>query len=673
MRKISINSSLACLNAQNKARLLAMLKQNAKSEHLSELLQNAVDKYPNQVALEQGETQLTYLDLQSHVEKLASYLHNTGMYRGDFVLVHMERSIDFVITVLAIMHIGAVFVPMDISSPIQRLLYIAENTQARFIICDEISAKVDHLGIECPICFNETKLSMTETESAKQEAQHFKEGSDLAYVIYTSGSTGLPKGVLVEHHSVMHLLESTRTLFDFDQHDVWLLFHSHAFDFAIWELFGALFYGAKLVVSDPNCARNIKLLHQTILDKKVTILNQTPFVFKELQRKFIENHSEYALKYVIFGGDKLDIRDLLPHKSFYQKCGIKLVNMFGITEATVHASFKLFSLDNVVQAQSIIGLPIPGYEFYLCSDDKALVADGEPGTLFIGGPGLARGYLGEESLTREKFVELSIQGQKKRVLNTGDQLVKTPEGEYVYLGRVDNQVSIRGVRVELDEINVHLAQLRFVQSAQTLVLEENGTQRLISFLCINEDFGDDWKELTYDHLRHTLNERVIPSELIKIDVFPITSNGKLDKAALLDESVAKRVLVAPRNELEERVFEAWKGVLNLEEFSVFDNFYGLGGDSIKALQVLENLSSIMPSLTLADFLQRASVAELVEFIKAKTVGSQVTSHQIEIVDHSGAVSQAEEMSIIEQIAALDDEEVYAMLNKEEMVGKEANV
>ena len=425
---------------------------------------------------------------------------------------------------------------------------------------------------------------------------HIGTRDDLAYVIYTSGSTGVPKGVEVSHYNVARLFDSTHALFNFSERDTWSLFHSCAFDFSVWEMWGALLYGGRIVVVPFNTSRSPVDFYRLLSDERVTILNQTPSAFRQFSAA--EENAPRALplfiRLVIFGGEALDTLSLKPWFDRHGDRSPLLVNMYGITETTVHVTYWPLSKYDLTRT-GLIGHPIPDLQLHILDENLQPVPVGVAGEIFVGGAGVARGYLRRPELTAERFIPDPFSSEPgARLYKTGDRARRLIDGNHEYLGRSDAQVKIRGFRVELGEIEAVLDQHPDVQSSAVAALSDaTGQNRLWAFFVPRVASAPEIPDLKRFLAAH-LPEHMMPAGFTRIQSLPLTPNGKLDRSAL-SRSVPRQIqepsFVAPRTPGEEVLTGIWAGVLELERVGVHDDFFSSGGHSLLALQLLHAINS----------------------------------------------------------------------------------
>src|SRR6202043_682637 len=431
---------------------------------------------------------------------------------------------------------------------------------------------------------------------------------NLAYIIYTSGSTGKPKGVMVTHACVERLFAATQQTYDFNTQDVWTLFHSYAFDFSVWEIWGALLYGGRLVVVPYEVSRTPEQFHDLLVREGVTVLNQTPSAFRQLAKVDIPSSRTLALRQVIFGGEALALQELTSWFDKHADRHPKLVNMYGITETTVHVTYGPVLATDLERTGtgSPIGRPIANTQLYVLDEQMELVPVGTNGELYIGGAGLARGYLKRAGLTAERFVANPFGPAGSRLYRTGDLARYRPDGTLEYLGRIDHQVKIRGYRIELGEIETTLLSRPQVQHAVVMARQDEpgGETRLVAYVVSTAGTTADPGELRA-HLKKSLPDYMVPARFVQLEALPLTASGKLDRTALPPPDatpLAASRYVAPRTPTEELLVGIWQQVLGIEPIGIHDNFFELGGHSLLATQVIarvrEQLHVEMPLRTL---------------------------------------------------------------------------
>ncbi|TVT53851.1 amino acid adenylation domain-containing protein [Amycolatopsis rhizosphaerae] len=531
---------------------------------------------PDRVAVVSGDAQATYGAVLTRASRLAAHLVASGVGADSVVGVFLDRGVEQIVAVVAVQLAGGAYLPIDTGYPPERVGYLLEDSGATVLITDR--EMVAGVVVVVPPSADGGVLPEVRV-SADQ----------LGYVIYTSGSTGNPKGVLVAHRQAARLFDATRDWFGFGPDDVWTLFHSIAFDFSVWELWGALAHGGRLVLVDEDTRRSPEEMAVLLGEQAVTVLNQTPSAFFPLSHTILtEDRPVPALRAVIFGGEALPVEQLADWVNHFGDQHPQLVNMYGITETTVHVTHRpLTARDVIPGGGSVIGRPIPDLRVYLLDRRLRPVPPGVVGELYVGGAGLARGYLGRPALTAERFIpDPFATTPGARLYRTGDLARATHHGELIYIGRSDQQVKIRGYRIEPGEIETALRTHPDITAAAVLVHETTpGNKRLTAYLqtTTNPDIND-----IRQHVQTTLPPHMAPANYIILDRFPLTTNGKVDYAALPEPSGERTGLVAytpPEGEIETRLAEVWQHVLHTTPIGRHDNFFTLGGHSLLAVRL----------------------------------------------------------------------------------------
>lgn len=566
-------------------------------------VEQQVERSPHRVAISMGAEALTYRELNERANHLAHYLRAQGVVADQLVGISLERSLEMVIAILAVLKAGGAYVPIDPANPEERIRFILDDAGVALLLTQSSVAAQIPAGRHKALLLDQMQAELAVQPSHNPEP--LADGDSRAYVIYTSGTTGKPKGVLIPHSNVIRLFTATEQWYSFDEHDVWTIFHSFAFDFSVWEMWGALFYGGRAIVVPSRVAKSTEDFFELVCNEGVTVLNQTPSAFTQFIR-FDEYTREekpdlaarLKLRYVIFGGEALDFSALQKWAAYHGVEHPMLINMYGITETTVHVTYHRILEDDLDRRQSLIGRPIPDLDLYILDQHLNPVPIGVPGELHVGGQGLAHGYLNRTDLTDQRFIPSPFgfgverdKGLYKRLYKTGDVGRYLPNGVVEYMGRIDHQVKIRGYRIELGEIESTISQCAGVRESVVLAREDvPGDKRLVAYVAADEG-ALDLSALKAD-IRKLLPEYMVPSAYVVLSAFPLTVNGKIDKRALPvpdDAAVPKNEYLAPRNETEEVLAEIWQEVLNLEKVGVRDNFFDIGGHSLLATQVVSRV------------------------------------------------------------------------------------
>ena len=583
---------------------------------LHQAFERQVERTPENIALTFADEQLSYQELNARANQLAHYLRKQGVGPDVLVGLCLERSTEMIVALLAILKAGGAYLPIDPAYPRERFAFMLADAQAKVLLT---SAGLPARGpVEATTVFLVDRDWKTVAQESKANPEPNCLPENLAYVIYTSGSTGKPKGVPVTHRNVARLFEITDESFAFGEDDVWTLFHSAAFDFSVWEIWGALLYGGRLVVVPYWISRAPDDFLDLLIRERVTVVNQTPSAFRQLVRvATAQPKADLALRYVIFGGEALELQSLKPWFDRYGDRAPRLINMYGITETTVHVTYRQLTVTDLEQnSGSVIGRPLGDLRVYLLDRRQQLAPIGVPGEIYVGGAGLSRGYLQRLDLTAERFVPDAFSNLSgARLYRSGDRARYLANGDLEYLGRVDRQVKVRGFRIELGEIEAVLRQTPGVQDCVVLANDNaSGQTNLVAYLVL-EVAGSlevqEWRNFAQAHLP----DYMMPSFFVPLESIPLTANGKLDERALPlpgeSPTAATSAFVAPRSDTEEKLANMWGELLGREQIGVNDNFFELGGHSLLATQVVSRVrDTFQVRVSLRSFFEHPTVAAL---------------------------------------------------------------
>ncbi|WP_240282844.1 pyoverdine non-ribosomal peptide synthetase PvdD [Pseudomonas aeruginosa] len=590
-------------------------REYAVQSTLQQRFEEQARQRPQAVALILDEQRLSYGELNARANRLAHCLIARGVGADVPVGLALERSLDMLVGLLAILKAGGAYLPLDPAAPEERLAHILDDSGVRLLLTQ------GHLLERLP---RQTGVEVLAIDGlvldgyAESDPLTTLSADNLAYVIYTSGSTGKPKGTLLTHRNALRLFSATEAWFGFDERDVWTLFHSYAFDFSVWEIFGALLYGGRLVIVPQWVSRSPEDFYRLLCREGVTVLNQTPSAFKQLMAVACSADmatQQPALRYVIFGGEALDLQSLRP---WFQRFGDRqpqLVNMYGITETTVHVTYRPVSeADLEGGLVSPIGGTIPDLSWYILDRDLNPVPRGVVGELYIGRAGLARGYLRRPGLSATRFVPNPFPGGAgERLYRTGDLARFQADGNIEYIGRIDHQVKVRGFRIELGEIEAALAGLAGVRDAVVLAHDGVGGTQLVGYVVADSaEDAERLRESLRESLKRHLPDYMVPAHLMLLERMPLTVNGKLDRQALPqpDASLSQQAYRAPGSELEQRIAAIWAEILGVERVGLDDNFFELGGHSLLLLMLKERIGdTCQATLSISQLMTHASVAE----------------------------------------------------------------
>ena len=561
---------------------------------LHEIFTARAREFPERTAVSDASRSLSYAQLDAASSQLAARLRQEGVKDGMLVGMCLTRSVDLVISLLGILKAGGAYVPVDPQYPGKRVEHIVRDSGMSLLI-----GELDDL----PRSPSLRVLSLADLLAGPpleplSDVDRRNPDSAAAYVIYTSGSTGEPKGVLVAHGNVSRLLESTQREFAFNEHDVWSMFHSIGFDFSVWEIWGALAHGGHVAVVPYDVSRSPTAMRQWLVDQGVTVLSQTPSAFRGLDEADRQPGAPLALRYVVFGGEALPATVLRPWVERHGDQKPALINMYGITEATVHTTFKrVLGQDLESAAMVSIGAPLDGWRLNLLDADRQPVPQGTAGELYIEGAGVALGYLNRPALDAERFVQLP--DRPGRAYRTGDLVVLGDDGEYRYAGRCDEQLKIRGFRIEPGEVEACLQTSPAVAAAHVAGHDYgNGDWRLVTYVVPTQGV-QAWNEQTRSEVAAlvaaSLPDYMRPSAYIPLAQLPVTAHGKIDKQRLPSpDSVAATAQHADEaglTEQEQFVLKVWSQDLGLKNIGLNDDFFDFGGTSLALIRSLSTFKA----------------------------------------------------------------------------------
>ncbi|MFE4976926.1 amino acid adenylation domain-containing protein, partial [Kitasatospora sp. NPDC056651] len=616
-------SALDLLDADEHAALTARPADTVETPRpLHELFAEQAAHTPGAVAVVSGEHTLDYAELDARADRLARRLVALGVGPETLVAVCLERGIELLPALLGILKAGGAYVPLDPAVPDARIDYVLRDSGARVLLTQEAHAtRLSALHDGELVVLDRPREPLREPAVATLPAV---DPGQLAYVIHTSGSTGRPKGVAVTHRNVARLLTTARRRFAFDADDVWSLCHSYAFDVSVFEMWGALLHGGRLVVVPQEVTRDPSELLDLLVGQRITVLSQTPSAFRGLVAAAAADDprlGRLALRAVVFAGERLDAPELAPWVERLGEAGPRLVNMYGITETTVHSTcHRVGAADLDPLAGNSIGRPLDDLALHLLDEHGRPVPTGARGEIHVGGAGVTRGYLGRPGLTAARFVPDPFGAPGERLYRSGDLARRGPDGSLEFLGRADDQVKVRGHRVEPGEVAVALAAVPGVREAAVVVREG----RLVGYAVPSGEALPGAGELRAA-LARSLPEYLVPSLFVALERLPLTANGKLDKRALpAPELDLVAEYVAPSTPAEERMARIWAEVLDLPRAGAADSFFDLGGDSIRAVALVGALRAQGMDAAVRDVFAGRTVAGLTALLAERPALSTAT-------------------------------------------------
>ncbi|HYP25634.1 MAG TPA: amino acid adenylation domain-containing protein [Blastocatellia bacterium] len=652
--------SLDMLGEDEKHRLLIDWNDTATDypahRSICELVEEHARRTPEAVAVALGDERLTFSELDRRANRLGNYLRRAGVGPDSLVGICAERSLEMIVGLLGILKAGGAYVPLDPRNPLERMSAILEETQAPLVLTQE--RLLDRLPASAGQIFClDSEWGAVASESEEPPASGVTP-DNLAYVMYTSGSTGRPKGVAVTHRNVVRLIKRTNFA-DFDSGQVFLQYAPISFDASTFEIWGSLANGARLVVM-PAGSPTLSELGRVIRENRVTTLWLTAALFHAMVDERLQDLR--GLKQLLAGGDVLSISHVEKAAAELPSCA--LINGYGPTESTTFACCYKVPDEPGFAGSVPIGTPISNTQVYILDTELRPVPCGMPGELYIGGDGLARCYHNRPDITAERFVPDPFGREPGgRLYRTGDRVAYRRDGNIEFLGRGDRQVKVRGFRIELDEIESILSGHPSVREvAVTASGDEAGDKRLAAYV-VAASTGEALAGELREYLRAKLPEFMVPSTYVLLEEMPMTPSGKVDRKRLPEPSSVRPQagpeFAAPASTLERTLAEIWADVLGVEEIGVDDNFFDLGGDSLRSVQVIAQAEERGLNIELEQLFLRQTIRELVEHIGVgEAVAGRVEARPFSLISEQDRVKVPGDVEDAYPLARLQAGMVY---------------
>lgn len=615
--------------------------------NICELFFKLATKEPDKVAIIFGDEKISYSDLANLANNIAASLYQIGIRPGSLVGINLKRSSNLIAAIIAILKVGAGYVPLDVSFPAKRIEYILKNSRLNFVITEKEAQNIN-------LIFSTIKslrpIYIEDLVSFQENKEMRIMPGSVAYVIYTSGSTGLPKGVVMNHRALNNLITWQGKVSKVSN-GITLQYAPISFDVSFQEIFSTLSFGGTLVLCSEETRRNPETFLELIISKKISRIF-IPFIFlHQLAEVVKEKQPPSDLREVITAGEQLKITPAI--RSFFRSLSnCKLINQYGPTETHVVTSYEVIGDSQQWPFLPPIGKPISNVSVYIFDNFLKEVPSNEIGELYIGGPCLANGYLNNPTLTQKSFVQHPL--SHERIYKTGDLVRRLSDGNLEFVGRTDHQVKIRGYRIELGEIEAVLAEHPNVKECVVDVGSDIlGHNKLIAYIVVRQKYtqtqlkpifqiNSEW----YSFLKEKLPDYMIPSTFIIVSSLPLTPTGKIDRKSLsklsTQRSIINTSLGSPRDETELKIAEIWKKALQLDEVGINDNFFELGGNSLLATYIQQKMSKTFPvKIDIVDLFQYPTIRLLAEQIKKRkdNKGYKVSNRKIATLNKRSVVKR----------------------------------
>lgn len=612
---------------------------------IMDVFQQQVQAFPDRVAVSSATISLSYRELDDRSLIVMERINQQCTSSQSVIAVLMKPSVNLIVTLLAILKLNHIYLPLDPDYPAQRLAFILDDAATDLMIIDnsiisDAYSSYQQINIDS---LNYDKVAVTQHLLATQQS--------LAYIIYTSGTTGQPKGVGITHQNLYRLFFNSEACWSFSEQDRWCLLHSHGFDFSVWEIFGALLFGGQCCIPLRDEIQNPNLLANFIVTNGITVLNQTPSAFYNLADYICSNTLVLPLREIIFGGENV----LSGKLSHFSKCypEIRLINMYGITEGTIHVTYHVITSLDISNNRSTIGEALPTCACYVLDHNRRLVPNGVPGELYIGGECVVKGYLNRADLMVERFIILSDIDDRV-IYKTGDWVIRDHDGNLNYISRIDNQVQCRGYRIELGEIESALMQVDGIGAVHANLYQDKGdVEHICAYIQTKQ---------TYDiaQLQHKLSAIIpafmIPDYFIFMQQLPLTVNGKIDPLQLPKPTKSltnSHIRTPAENPSQQTLLESMQRVLDLDEIGIDDNFFELGGNSLNAVRVIAEINQTLSSaIKLSDFFQSPTARKLSKLLSFEIINKSDFT-KAEMKDYYLVSSSQKRLLILSQFDNVD--------------------
>ncbi|GKX65197.1 non-ribosomal peptide synthase/polyketide synthase [Inconstantimicrobium mannanitabidum] len=614
-----------------------------KDKTIHELFEAQVERTPDNIAVVFEDKKLTYKELNARSNSLARVLRDKGVKADSIVGIMVERSLEMLVGIMGILKAGGTYLPIDPNYPKERIEYMLEDSKSKVLL--STANLIDNIEFDGEV------IDLFSEELFKNESENLEKinmSSDLAYVIYTSGTTGNPKGVMCEHKNVNNFINCFSEQFDqgFDSNDIVLSLTNYVFDVSVCEFFVTLTSGATLVINDKHKTFDPKEISNLILNNNVTFSYIPPSLLLSVYEELISYKNDIKLNKILVGVEAITGETL---SRFYDlNCDIEIVNGYGPTEATICSTFYKINGSEDGKKAIPIGKSIGNSNIYILNNDLGVVPVCVKGEIFVSGAAVGRGYLNRPELTSEKFIDNPFELGRK-MYRTGDLARWLPDGNIEFLGRIDNQVKIRGFRIELGEIENRLLQYENIKEAVVLVKENKDSEKYICAYVVSEK---NVKELNLkSYLKEILPEYMVPAYFVQVENMPLTANGKLDRRALPEPNLDSNLTEyeEPRNEVEKTLVRIWSEVLGVKKVGINDNFFDLGGHSLKATMLMSKIhKELNKEVPLKELFKSPTIKELGKYIESVEENPYSKIEKVEEKEYYEASSAQKRMYMLQQ-------------------------
>ena len=593
-----------------------LYNKHSNSDSIKSIFEDIVKKYPNKAALYDFANNWSYKKLNKTANKIARYLLEKTN-QSNKIIISLERNNYLIAIILAILKIGKCYVPLDLTCPKDRFQHILNDLRTTTVIGRETIQNTYNIDNKQFIPVEELINSLNYYEDTNLNIT--VPCKNPAYIIYTSGSTGIPNGVEISNFNLLSLLSTCKKKFNFNHMDTWTLFHSYGFDFSVWEIFGCLLNGGKLIVVDALISKSPSHFYDVLSEHNVTILNQTPTAFKNIISEDLIKKHTLNIRYIIFGGEALHFPILKKWVDNHPLEKTKIINMYGITETTIHVTFYEVNYNDLENNYSVIGKPLNNLGIYIINSDGNIMPKGIQGEILVYGDGLSTGYYNNTILTDTRFI--TYHNSHLKYYKSGDLGRINKNYDIEYLGRMDKQIQLRGFRIELGEIENRILRSNLVENCAVAFInytEEKDDYRIVAYVVTHKPSYDE--RVLKEKLKEFLPLYMMPSLFLHVDKIPTTINEKVDFGLLKQTIENKNKLINGKTSTEKYLFEIITKKIKNNSLSTKDNLLDAGVTSIDLIEILSKIKEkfLVKNISILDLFQYSSIEAIANYIDNKT-------------------------------------------------------